>query len=202
MNNSRETAFSSDYDRLYDLLRYEKDHGYVVWVLGPAVAFDYDSRNAMSSLAKSGYVDALFAGNALATHDLEASFFHTALGQDIYSKCSCKNGHYHHIETINRAHSSGSLKNLIHDYNIREGIVHACLKKDVPMVLAGSIRDGGPLPGVYSDVYEAQDAMRPIRAGRHSHLSCDPASHHRDRQHNALLPAGGRRGPARLFLHG
>ena len=160
MNNSRETAFSSDYDRLYDLLRYEKDHGYVVWVLGPAVAFDYDSRNAMSSLIKSGYVDALFAGNALATHDLEASFFHTALGQDIYSKCSCKNGHYHHIETINRARSSGSLKNLIHDYNIRDGIVHACLKKDIPLVLAGSIRDDGPLPGVYSDVYEAQDAMR------------------------------------------
>lgn len=160
MNKSRETAFSRDYDHLYELLRHERDFGNVVWVLGPAVAFDYDSRNAMAALINAGYVDALFAGNALATHDLEASFFHTALGQDIYSKRSCKNGHYHHIETINRARACGSLEKLIKNYNIKDGIVQACLKKNIPLVLAGSIRDDGPLPGVFSDVYAAQDAMR------------------------------------------
>lgn len=159
-SQSRETAFSRDYDRLYELLRYEREHGYIVWVMGPAVAFDYDSRNAMASLVQTGYVDAIFAGNALATHDLEASFFHTALGQDIYSKKSCFNGHYHHIETINRARAAGSIGAMIEKYNINDGIVAACHQNKVPMVLAGSIRDDGPLPGVFSNVYDAQDAMR------------------------------------------
>lgn len=160
ISKSRETAFSRDYDRLYELLHYERDHGYILWVMGPAVSFDYDSRNAMAALIHSGYVDAVFAGNALATHDLEGSFFHTALGQDIYTKHSCQNGHYHHIETINRARACGSIGSLIQKYNIRDGIVHACWQNNIPMILAGSIRDDGPLPGVYPDVYAAQDAMR------------------------------------------
>ncbi|MDO4288966.1 MAG: hypothetical protein Q4C55_07240 [Eubacterium sp.] len=157
---SRESAFSGDYDRLYEVLRHDRECGTIIWVLGPAVAFDHDSRKAMASLIKNGYADAVFAGNALATHDLESHFFHTALGQDIYSKCNCPGGHYHHIETINRARACGSLKNLVKKYCIRDGIVAACVAKDVPLVLAGSIRDDGPLPGVISDVYAAQDIMR------------------------------------------
>jgi len=73
-SNSRETAYSRDYDRLYELLEFERENGYILWVLGPAVTFDQDSRNAMAHLINSGYVDALFAGNALATHDLESHF--------------------------------------------------------------------------------------------------------------------------------
>ena len=82
---SRETAYSRDYDSLYDLLRHEKEHGYITWVLGPACAFDHDSRAAFSKLVQNGYVNALLAGNALATHDLEAAYRKTALGQDIYT---------------------------------------------------------------------------------------------------------------------
>ena len=159
-SNSRETAYSRDYDRLYELLEFEREHGYILWVLGPAVTFDQDSRNAMAHLISSGYVDALFAGNALATHDLESHFFNTALGQDIYSKENKSMGHYHHIETINRARSCGSFEKLIEKYKIEDGIVSACIKNEIPMVLAGSIRDDGPLPGVYADAYEAQDALR------------------------------------------
>ena len=159
-SNSRETAYSRDYDRLYELLEFEREHGYILWVLGPAVTFDQDSRNAMAHLINSGYVDALFAGNALATHDLESHFFNTALGQDIYSKENKSMGHYHHIETINRARSCGSFEKLIEKYKIEDGIVSACIKNEIPMVLAGSIRDDGPLPGVYADAYEAQDALR------------------------------------------
>jgi len=159
-SNSRETAYSRDYDRLYQLLEFERDNGYILWVLGPAVTFDQDSRNAMTHLVEMGYVDALFAGNALATHDLESHFFNTALGQDIYSKENKSLGHYHHIETINRARNCGSLENLIDVYKIEDGIISSCIKNDIPMVLAGSIRDDGPLPGVYSDVYSAQDALR------------------------------------------
>jgi len=159
-SNSRETAYSRDYDQLYQLLEFERDNGYILWVLGPAVTFDQDSRNAMTHLVEMGYVDALFAGNALATHDLESHFFNTALGQDIYSKENKSLGHYHHIETINRARGCGSLENLIAKYKIEDGIVSSCIKNAIPMVLAGSIRDDGPLPGVYSDVYSAQDALR------------------------------------------
>jgi lysine-ketoglutarate reductase/saccharopine dehydrogenase-like protein (TIGR00300 family) len=157
---SRETSFSMDYDRLYELLRYEKDHGYIVWVLGPAVSFDSDSRQAMSSLIEKGFAQAILAGNALAVHDMEGDIFKTALGQDIYHQTPIGKGHYHHIDVINRARKYSSLKEFVEKENINTGIVHACLKHNVPLVLAGSIRDDGPLPDVIGNVYEAQDAMR------------------------------------------
>jgi len=157
---SRETAYSRDYDELYELLRHEKKHGQTVWVLGPAASFDHDSRQAMSGLIEHGYVDVLFGGNALATHDLEGGIFKTALGQDIYTQKSRHNGHYNHLDLINLARRHGSLKELIDKEGIKDGIIHSALKKNIPVVLAGSIRDDGPLPSVYGDVYESQDAMR------------------------------------------
>ena len=157
---SRETAFSRDYDHLYELLQHEREHGHIVWVLGPAVAFDSDSRDAFSRLVKNGYVNALLAGNALATHDLEGAYKRTALGQDIYSQQSQPMGHYNHIDTINRVRRHGSIPAFIEAEGIDNGIIHACVKKNVPFVLTGSIRDDGPLPEVYADVYAGQDAMR------------------------------------------
>ena len=77
---SRETSYTKDYENLYDLLKYEKENGYIVWVLGPAAVFAKGARDAMAELVNSGYVDAFFGGNAVATHDLEAGMFHTALG--------------------------------------------------------------------------------------------------------------------------
>ena len=112
-NRSRETAFSRDYDELYDLLRHERDHGKIVWVMGPAFAFDHDARAAMAKLIENGYVHAILAGNALATHDLEAAYLKTALGQDIYTQRSVPNGHYHHLDTINRVRYHGSIANFI-----------------------------------------------------------------------------------------
>lgn len=159
-NRSRETAYSKDYDQLYELLGYEKDHGHIVWVLGPAVVFDYDSRNAMSALIQNGYVDAILAGNAMATHDLEAGLFKTALGQDIYTQESVEDAHYKHLDLINLARREGSLEKLIESGQIKDGIVYTAIKNNIPLVLAGSIRDDGPLPGVISDVYRAQDEMR------------------------------------------
>lgn len=157
---SRETAFSKDYDDLYELLEHEKENGYVVWVLGPAVSFDHDARNAVASLARKGYIHALLAGNALATHDLEGGLLNTALGQDIYSQKSYPNGHYNHLDLLNKARRSGSIKQFIEDYNIKNGIMHSLEENNVPYILAGSIRDDGPLPPVYDNVYKAQDAMR------------------------------------------
>lgn len=157
---SRETAFSMDYDFLYQLLRHERENGYIVWVMGPACTFDSDSRNAFSKLVQGGYVNALLAGNALATHDLEGSYCKTALGQDIYTQATYPNGHYNHIDTINRVRYHGSIPAFIQNEGIDSGIMHSCVKADVPYVLTGSIRDDGPLPEVYADVYAGQDAMR------------------------------------------
>ncbi|MBE5773208.1 MAG: hypothetical protein E7337_04665 [Clostridiales bacterium] len=159
-NRSRETAYSQDYNELYDLLRHEKDHGKIVWVMGPAFAFDWDARNAMSSLIENGYVHAILAGNALATHDLEAAYMGTALGQDIYTHISQPNGHYNHLATINRVRHHGGVSEFIREEGIESGIIYNCEKHGVPYVLGGSIRDDGPLPPVYADVYAAQDAMR------------------------------------------
>ncbi len=157
---TRESSYSKDYDSLYELLRYERDNGYILWVLGPAVVFDHDSKNAMASLINAGYVHALFAGNALATHDLEGSLLRTALGQNIYTQLSTLNGHYNHIDIINKARRAGSLQKFVEEQSISDGVIHACIKNQTPLVLAGSIRDDGPLPPVFSDVYQAQDAMR------------------------------------------
>ncbi|NLD61807.1 hypothetical protein GX645_05080 [Candidatus Sumerlaeota bacterium] len=157
---SRETAYSKDYDALYELLRHEHDHGHIVWVLGPAACFDHDSRYAMAQLIEAGFVHALCAGNALATHDLEGALYRSALGQDIYTQQGYSNGHYHHLDLINHARRAGSLEKLISEHNLSDGILHAALKKQIPVVLAGSIRDDGPLPSVIANVYEAQDKMR------------------------------------------
>lgn len=157
---SRETSFARDYDRLFELLRYEKEHGNILWVMGPAFSFDADARRAMQAMVEHGYVDGLMAGNALATHDLEGSMFHTALGQDIYTQKSHPNGHYNHLDVINRVRRSGSIAQFIEDYNIDNGIMYSCVKNNVPFVLTGSIRDDGPLPEVIGDAYAGQTAMR------------------------------------------
>ena len=157
---SRETAFSQDYDELAELLKYERENGYVVWVIGPAFTFDAGARQAFSKMIAGGYVNAILAGNALATHDLEGAYLHTALGQDIYTRQNVPNGHYNHLDTINRVNSCGSIPAFLNQENIQDGIIYHCEKYHVPYVLAGSIRDDGPLAPVYGNVYEAQNAMR------------------------------------------
>ena len=156
----RETSFSRDYDEIYALLRHERAYGRIVWVLGPAFAFDHDAREAFSRIIGAGYAHAVLAGNALATHDLEGAYLGTALGQDIYTQKNMPNGHYNHLDTINRARLYGSVPAFLDGEGLDDGIVAACRRQDVPLVLAGSIRDDGPLPGVIGDVYAAQDAMR------------------------------------------
>jgi len=157
---TRETPFSRSYDELYQLLRHDREHGYIVWVLGPAVAFDMDSRSAMQGLVENGYCHALLAGNALATHDLEAARFRTGLGQDIYTQAFQPMGHYNHLDIINEVRLRGGIPRTIEELRLNDGIICACERKRIPYVLAGSIRDDGPLPEVLADAYQAQDAMR------------------------------------------
>ena len=157
---TRETSFSIDYDELYDLLEHDRDKGFIIWVLGPAVVFDRDARDAFVGLIEDGYVHALLAGNALAVHDLEGSLFGTALGQEIYTKETLELGHYKHLDAINRIREQGSIEKAIDAGFIKNGIMWAAVRKGIDFVLAGSIRDDGPIPEVIGDVYEAQDSMR------------------------------------------
>ncbi|MBZ9633609.1 hypothetical protein [Clostridium sp. FP1] len=156
---SRETAFSKDYDELYEIMQYEKEHdGKIVWVLGPSIALDDKSRAAFASLVENGYAQAVLSGNNLATYDLENGMFKTVSGQEIFE--SRENAHYNYIATINEARRAGSLAELINSGEVKDGIIKACVENDVPVVLAGSIRDRYALPGVYDNVYESQNAMR------------------------------------------
>lgn len=157
---SRETSFDVDYENLVELLKHDKDNGHIVWVLGPASIFNVGARQAMEYIISGGYAHAVFGGNAVATHDLEGALFGTALGQDIRTRENKHNGHYHHLDAINMINRSGSIPAGINELGIDNGLIYSCVKHDVPFVLAGSIRDDGPLNGVIDDMSAVQDAMR------------------------------------------
>ncbi|NCB43340.1 MAG: hypothetical protein EOM59_12085 [Clostridia bacterium] len=157
---SRETSFDPDYKALVDILKHDREAGHIVWVLGPAVIFNEQSRKAMEFIVENGYAHVVFGGNAVATHDLEGALFGTALGQDICTREDVHNGHYNHLDTINMINKVGSISEAIKEYDIDNGLMYACVKKEVPFVLAGSVRDDGPLSNVINDMSFAQDAMR------------------------------------------
>lgn len=160
-SRSRETSFTQDYEDLVELLKHEKENGgYVVWVLGPACSFDVEARRVMGELIANGYCQALLAGNALATHDLEGAYLGTALGCDIKNQKLHFNGHYNHLDTINAINTYGSIPDFIKGENIDNGIIYNCVKHRVPFVLNGSIRDDGPLPEVFEHAYVGQDTIR------------------------------------------
>ena len=159
---SVETSFSYDYDKLFDLMEHERDSedGYIVWVLGPSVVFDYDTRNALNKLAENGYINCLLAGNAMCTHDLEGGFLQTALGQNIYTQENQPMGHYNHLDLLNEVRTTGSIKEFIAGGNVKDGIIKTLSDMDIPFVLSGSIRDDGPLPEVHGDTDDALDATK------------------------------------------
>ena len=131
----------------------------VLFVGGPAI-IHAGGREALSWLIASGFVHVLFCGNALAAHDMEASLFGTSLGYGLRAGCAVPHGHEHHLRTINRVRNAGSLKRAVESGLIRDGVIASCVRQHVDMVLAGSIRDDGPLPDVITDTREAQTAMR------------------------------------------
>jgi hypothetical protein len=159
---TRETSFSIDYDELYDLLDHERKNGFILWVLGPATVFDRDARDAFAGLIERGYVHGMLAGNALAVHDVEGALFGTALGQEIYSKRITILGHYKHLDAINKIKALGSIEAAVKGGLVTDGIIHSIIRRGIPYVLAGSIRDDGPLPEVIGDAYTAQDHMRAL----------------------------------------
>jgi lysine-ketoglutarate reductase/saccharopine dehydrogenase-like protein (TIGR00300 family) len=131
----------------------------VLWVGGPAVVHT-GAAPAMVALVEAGYVDVLFAGNALATHDIESALFGTSLGVDLKKGSGVPHGHEHHIRAINTVRSCGSIAGAVEQGILTGGVMHAMVRAGNPFVLVGSVRDDGPLPDVYTDVVEGQRAMR------------------------------------------
>ncbi len=131
----------------------------ILVVAGPAVVHT-SAANALASLIKAGYVDVFFAGNAVAVHDIESQLFGTSLGINLKTGKQEEGGHRHHLYAINEVMQAGSIENLVRQGKLRAGIMNELIKNNIPFVLAGSIRDDGPLPEVITDVIEAQKAMR------------------------------------------
>jgi lysine-ketoglutarate reductase/saccharopine dehydrogenase-like protein (TIGR00300 family) len=132
--------------------------GYLVWVVGPALVHSR-ARADFEWFIRNGYVQAVLAGNAVAVHDIEAAIFGTTLGMTNTGQPT-EGGHGLHMRAINRVRAAGSIERAVEQGIITSGIMHALVRSRIPFVLAGSIRDDGPLPGVYSDTLAAQDAMR------------------------------------------
>jgi len=136
-----------------------KGSGKVLFAGGPAI-IHAGGREALAWIIEAGYVHVLFCGNALAAHDMEASLYGTSLGYNLGIGRSVPHGHEHHLRTINRVRALGSIQQAVKGGLIKEGIMAACVRQGVQMVLAGTIRDDGPLPDVITDSIKAQEAMR------------------------------------------
>jgi lysine-ketoglutarate reductase/saccharopine dehydrogenase-like protein (TIGR00300 family) len=148
-----------DYGVLAQLLGEEKQRGgKIVWVVGPALVHAR-ARQDMIWFIRNGYVGALLGGNAVAVHDLEAAIFGTTLGMSSSGE-GVAGGHALHMRAINAVRRVGSIAAAVERGLVTDGIMHALVTQHVPFVLAGSIRDDGPLPEVVTDTQQAQDAMR------------------------------------------
>lgn len=138
-----------------------RGNGKILVVGGPAIVHT-GSRELLSWLIRKGYVDVLFAGNALATHDIEQSFFGTSLGISMEHGGSTEEGHEHHLRSINRIRRLGGIRAAVDQGLLTSGVMYECVKREIPYVLAGSIRDDGPLPDVITDTLVAQSRMRDL----------------------------------------
>ncbi len=149
----------TDYAAMARVLVEERARGgHVVWVVGPAVLHSR-GRDTLAWFINQGYVGVLFGGNAVAVHDIEAAVLGTTLGMDGRGN-PVEGGHAFHMRAINRVREAGSIRAAVDDGTITTGIMHALVTRGVPFVLAGSIRDDGPLPDTIIDVIRAQEVMK------------------------------------------
>jgi lysine-ketoglutarate reductase/saccharopine dehydrogenase-like protein (TIGR00300 family) len=138
--------------------------GRVLVVAGPAVVHTGAGRY-LSRLIELGFVQVLFAGNALAVHDVESALFGTALGVNVESGLPIEHGHEHHMRAINRVRAAGGLLQMVETGQLKSGVMKSAIDHRVEIVLAGSVRDDGPLPDVVTDMVEAQRRMRAALGG-------------------------------------
>ena len=147
-----------------DIYNTKKNGGKIVIVGGPAIVHT-GADDAVSELIRSGYVGGVLAGNALAVHDIEYATLGTSLGMNVHDATLAYHGHRNHMDTINAVFKAGSIANMVKSKKLTKGIMYECVKNKVPFVLAGSIRDDGPLPDVITDVTHAQSQYKKVLKG-------------------------------------
>ncbi|MDF1542853.1 MAG: TIGR00300 family protein [Anaerosomatales bacterium] len=143
-----------------EIMRNSRDAGQeIIAVAGPAVVHT-GAGDELSRLVRAGYVSVLFGGNAVAVHDIESALYGTSLGVSLADGTPVVGGHEHHLRAINRIRRHGSIAAAVEAGTLTSGLMHTLVTTGTPYVLAGSVRDDGPLPDVVTDVMDAQRAMR------------------------------------------
>ncbi|QLH84736.1 TIGR00300 family protein [Halosimplex pelagicum] len=137
----------------------KREGGDVLAVCGPALIHS-GAREDLARLVREGFVDMLSIGNGFAVHDLERDLYGTSLGMDTESLDHPRKGHKHHIYTISEIIREGGIEEAVESGTVESGVMYECVENDVPFVIAGSIRDDGPLPDTITDSMEAQNAIR------------------------------------------
>ena len=147
-----------------DIYETKKGGGKVVIVGGPAIVHT-GAADTVAELIRLGFIDGVLAGNALAVHDIEHATLGTSLGMNVHDASLAHHGHRNHMDTVNAVFKAGSIADMVRTGVLKKGIMYECIKNDVPFVLAGSIRDDGPLPDVTADVVEAQRKYKKVLKG-------------------------------------
>jgi len=157
---SSEKPLMSIIENIASEIREIKSRGGKIAIVGGPAIVHTGSADLMAKMIKEGLIDVVFAGNALATHDIENALYGTSLGVCVKTGEVVSRGHTHHMRAINKINASGSIKEAVVDGTLKKGIMYECIENEIPFVLAGSIRDDGPLPDVITDVIVAQETMR------------------------------------------
>jgi len=144
-----------------DIYKTRKLGGKIIFVGGPAIIHT-GAADSVSTLIKLGYINAILAGNALAVHDIENATLGTSLGMNIHDGTLAVRGYRNHMQTINSVFKAGSISKMVRSKKLTKGIMYECVKKNIPYVLAGSIRDDGPLPDVITDITVAQKKYKEV----------------------------------------
>jgi len=144
-----------------DIYKTRKLGGKIVLVGGPAIVHT-GAADSVATMIRLGFINALLAGNALAVHDIEYSTLGTSLGMNINDGTLAVRGYRNHMQTINSVFKAGSIVKMVKSKQLSKGIMYECVRKNIPYVLAGSIRDDGPLPDVITDVVVAQQKYKEV----------------------------------------
>ena len=147
-----------------DIIKTKKQGGKIILVGGPAIVHT-GADDAVAKLIRTGHINAVLAGNALAVHDVEYATLGTSLGMKVKDGTLAVRGHRNHMDAINSVFKAGSLKKMVQQKKLTRGIMYECIKKNIPFVLAGSLRDDGPLPDVITDIAVAQKEYKKVLKG-------------------------------------
>ncbi len=156
-DSSSERRVEVSVSKIAEMMRQTKARGGRIAVVAGPVVVHTGGGPYLCEVLRLGYVDVLLAGNALAVHDIEAALFGTSLGVDLETGTPVEEGHKHHMRAINTINRAGGIAAAVESGVLTRGIMHDCVRYKVPFVLAGSIRDDGPLPETIMDLIEAQD---------------------------------------------